>query len=173
MILTFSRGFKKYSKGLRSKPSTPKDSSSTSHEIDKDSREVDPDSFDEFDSDTPAVPTTELLLSETENTDQKLVYQTPSQVLDSAIQTISFESQGALGRDFNAITTNLFPEFNQISSEFVAVDKNLSVKFEATSGEALVIAWDTDNTTSSGDVAGSSQAGLLQNTASTSTSGGE
>ena len=78
-----------------------------------------------------------------------------------------------MGRDFNAITTNLFPEFNQISSEFVAVDKNLSVKFEATSGKALVTAWDTDNTTSSGDVAGSSQASLLQNTASTSTSGGE
>ena len=173
LFLTFSLGFKKYSKGLRSEPSTPKDFSSTSHEIDKDSGEVDPDSSDEFDSDTPAVPTTELLLSETENTDQKLVYQTPSQVLDSAIQTVSFESQGALGRDFNAITTNLFPEFNQISSEFVAVDKNLSVKFEATSGEALVTAWDTDNTTSLGDVAGSSQAGSLQNTTSTSTSGGE
>ena len=78
-----------------------------------------------------------------------------------------------MGRDFNATTTNLFPEFNQISSEFVAVDKNLSVNFEATSGEALVIAWDTENTTSSGDVAGSSQAGSIQNTASTSTSGGE
>ena len=78
-----------------------------------------------------------------------------------------------MGRDFNAITTNLFPEFNQISSEFVAVDKNLSAKFEATSREALVIAWDTDNTTSSGDVAGSSQASSLQNTTSTSTSGGE
>ena len=173
LFLTFSPGFKKYSKGLRSEPSTPKDSSSTSHEIDKDSGEVDPDSSDEFDSDTPAVLTTELLLSETENTDQKLVYQTPSQVLDSAIQTISFESQGALGRDFNAITTNLFLEFNQISSEFVAVDKNLFVKFEATSGEALVTAWDTDNTTSSGDVAESSQASSLQNTVSTSTSGGE
>ena len=58
-----------------------------------------------------------------------------------------------MGRDFNAITTNLFPEFNQISSEFVAIYKNLSVKFEATSGEALVTAWDTDNTTSSRDVA--------------------
>ena len=78
-----------------------------------------------------------------------------------------------MGRDFNAITTNLFPEFNQISSEFVAIDKNLSINFEATSGEALVTAWDTDNTTSSGDVAESSQAGSLQNTASTSTSGGE
>ena len=79
-----------------------------------------------------------------------------------------------MGRDFNAITTtNLFPEFNQISSEFVAVDKYLSVKFEATSGKALVTAWDTNNTTSSGDIAGSPQASLLQNTASTSTSGGE
>ena len=78
-----------------------------------------------------------------------------------------------MGRDFNAITTNLFPEFNQISSELVAVDKNLSIQFEATSGKALVTAWDTDNTTSSGDVAGSSQASLLQNTNSTSTSGGE
>ena len=114
-----------------------------------------------------------LLLSETRNTDQKLVYQTPSQVLDSAIQTVSFESQGALGRDFDAITTNLFPEFNQISSEFVAIDKNLSAKFEATSEKALVTAWDTDNTTSSGNMEGSSQASLLQNTASTSTSGGE
>ena len=74
LFLTFSPGFKKYSKGLRSEPSTPRDSSSTSHKIDKDSGEVDPDSSDEFDSDTPAVPTTELLLSETENTDQKLVY---------------------------------------------------------------------------------------------------
>ena len=161
MFLTFSRGFKKYSKGVRSEPSTPKDSSTTSHETDKDSREVDLDSSDEFDSDTPAVPTTELLLSETENNDQKLVYQTPSQVLDSAIQTITFESQGVLGRDFNAITTNLFLEFNQISSEFVAIDKNLSAKFEATSEKALVTAWDTDNTTSSGDVARSSQASSL------------
>ena len=108
MFLTFSPGFKKYSKGLRSEPSTQKDSSSTSHEIDKDSGEVDPDSSDDFDSDTPVVPTTELLLSETENTDQELVYQIPSQVLDLAIQTVSFESQGELGRDFNAITTNLF-----------------------------------------------------------------
>ena len=85
VFLTFSPGFKKYSKGVRSEPNTPKGSSSTSHEIDKDSGEVDLDSSDEFDSDTPAVPTTELLLSETENTDQKLVYQTPSQVLDSDI----------------------------------------------------------------------------------------
>ena len=78
-----------------------------------------------------------------------------------------------MGRDFNAITTNLFLEFNQISSEFVAVDKNLFAKFEATSEKALVTTWDTDNTTSSGDVARSSQASLLQNTASTSTSGGK
>ena len=61
-----------------------------------------------------------------------------------------------MGRDFNAITTNLFPKFNQISSEFVAVDKDLSIKFEATSGKVLVTDWDTDNTTSSGDMAGSS-----------------
>ena len=78
-----------------------------------------------------------------------------------------------MGRDFNAITTNLFPEFNQISSEFVAIDRNLSVKLEATSGKTLVTAWDLDNTTSSGDVTGSSQASLLQNTVNTSTSGGE
>ena len=99
VFLTFSPGFKKYSKGVHSEPNTPKDSSSTSHETDKDSGEVDPDSFDEFDSNTPAVPTTELLLSETGNTNQKLVYQTPSQVLDLAIQIVSFESQGVLGRD--------------------------------------------------------------------------
>ena len=173
LFLTFSLGFKKYSKGVRSEPNTPKGSNSTSHETDKDSGEVDPDSSNEFDSDILVVPTTELLLSETENIDQKLVYQTPSQVLDSAIQIVSFEGQGALGRDFNAITTNLFPEFNQISSGLVAVDKNLFVKFEATSGKVLVTDWDTDNTTSSGDVVGSSQANLLQNTASTSTSGGE
>ena len=173
VFLTFSPRFRKYSKGICSEPNTPKGSSSTSHETDKDSGEVDPDSSDEFDSDTPAVPTTEFLLFEIENIDQKLVYQTPSQVLDSAIQTVSFESQGALGRDFNAITTNLFPEFNQISSELVAVDKNLSVKFESTSGKVLVIDWDTDNTTSSRDVAGSSQASLLKNTANTSTSGEE
>ena len=78
-----------------------------------------------------------------------------------------------MGRDFNAITTNLFPEFNQTSSELVAVVRNLSVQFEATSGKALVTAWDTDNTTSSGNVAGSSQVSLLQNTISTSISGGE
>ena len=136
LFLTFSPGFRKYSKGVRSEPNIPKGSRSTSHETDKDFGEVDPDSSDEFDSDTPAVPITELLLSEAENTNQKLVYQTPSQVLDSAIQTVSFENQGALGRDFNAITTNLFPKFNQISGELVAVDKNLSVK--ATSGKALV-----------------------------------
>ena len=76
-------------------------------------------------------------------------------------------------RDFNFITTNLFPEFNQISSELVAVDKNLFVQFKATSGKALVIAWDTDNTTSSRDMVGSSQASLLQNTTSTSTSGSD
>ena len=157
VLLTFSPAFKKYSKGVHSEPSTPKDSSSTSHETDKDSGEVDLHTSDEFDSDTPVVPTTELLLSETENIDQKLVYQTPSQVLDSAIQTVSFDSQGTLGRDFNNITTNLFLEFNQISSEFVNIDNNLS----ATSGNALVTAWDTDNTTSSGDVAGSSQTSLL------------
>ena len=76
-------------------------------------------------------------------------------------------------RDFNSITTNLFPEFNQISSELVAVDRNLSVQFEATSRKASITAWDTDNTTSSGDVAGSSLAGLFQNTISTSTSESE
>ena len=127
LFLTFSPGFRKYSKSVCSETNTPKGSSSTSHETDKDSGEVDPDSSDEFNSDTPAIPTMEPLLSETENTDQKVVYQTPSQVLDSAIQTVSYENQGVLGRDFNAITTNLFPEFNQISSELVAVDKNLSV----------------------------------------------
>ena len=71
VFLTFSPGFRKYSKGVRSEPNTPKGSSSTSHETDKDSGEVDPDSSNEFDSDTPPVPTTEI--SETENTDQKLV----------------------------------------------------------------------------------------------------
>ena len=40
VLLTFSPTFKKYSKGVRSEPSTPKDSSSTSHEADKDSGEV-------------------------------------------------------------------------------------------------------------------------------------
>ena len=69
MFLNFSPRFRKYFKGIRSEPNIPKGSSSTSHEIDKDSGEVDLDSSDEFDSDTPAVPTTELLLSETENTD--------------------------------------------------------------------------------------------------------
>ena len=113
------------------------------------------------------------MLSETEDTYQKVVHETPSQVLESAIQTISFETQWALERDFNSITTNLFPEFNQIRSEVVAIDKNLSVQFEATSGKALITTWDTDNITSSKDVVGSSQASLLQNTASTSISGGD
>ena len=76
-------------------------------------------------------------------------------------------------RDFNSITINLFLEFNQIRSELVAVDKYLSVQFEATSGKALITTLDTVNTTSSEDVAGSSQASLLQNTASTSTSGSD
>ena len=173
LFLTFSPGFKKYSKSVRSEPNTPKGSSSTSHETDKDSGEVDPDSSDEFNSDTLAIPTTESLLFETENTDQKVVYHTPSQVLDLAIQTISFEIQGVLERDFNSVTTNLFPEFNQISSELVAVDKNLSAQFKTTSGKALITAWDTDNTTSSKDVVGFSLASLLQNTASTSTSGSD
>ena len=75
------------------------------------------------------------MLSETEDTDRKVVYPTPSQVLDLAIRTISFETQRSLKRDFNSITINLFPEFNQIRSE-VVVDKNLSVQFEATSGKA-------------------------------------
>ena len=74
MFLTFSPGFRKYSKGIRSEPNTPKGSSSTSHETNKDSGEVDPDSSDEFDSDTPTVPITKLLLFETENIDQKLFY---------------------------------------------------------------------------------------------------
>ena len=88
----------------------------------------------------------EPLLSDTKDTDQKVVYQTSSQVLDSAIQTVSFEIQRVLERDFiSIITTNLFPEFNQIRSELVVVDKNLSLQFEATSGKALIIAWDTDN----------------------------
>ena len=113
------------------------------------------------------------MFSETEDTYQKVVYQTPSQVIESAIQTVSFETQGALERDFNSITTNLFPEFNQIRSEVVAIDKNLSVQFEATSGKALITTWDMDNITSSEDVVGSSQASLLQNIASTSISGGD
>ena len=171
MFLTFSPGFKKYSKSVRSKPNTPKGSSSTSHETDKDSGEVDLDSSDEFNSDTPAIPTTESLLFEIEDTDRRVEYQTPNQVLDSAIQTISFETQGVLERDFNSVATNLFPDFNQIRSELVVVDENLFVQFEATSGKALITAWDTNNTTSLGDVAGSSQASLLQNTTSTSTSG--
>ena len=69
MVLTFSPGFKKYSKSIRSEPNTPKGSSSTSHETNKDSGEVDPDSSNEFNSDTPAIPTTEPLLSETEDSD--------------------------------------------------------------------------------------------------------
>ena len=62
-------------------------SSSTSHGIDKDSGEIELESSDEFGytSDTSIIQTTESLLSETEDTDQKVVYQTPSQVLDSAI----------------------------------------------------------------------------------------
>ena len=78
------------------------------------------------------------MLPETKDTDQKVVYQTPSQVLDLAIQTVSFETQGVLERDFNSITTNLFPEFNQIRSELVVVDKNLFVQFEAISGKAVI-----------------------------------
>ena len=176
MFLTFFPGFKRYSKSICSEPNTSRGSSSTSHKTDKDSEEIEPNSSDEFNynSDTPAIQTTKSLLFKTEDTDQKVVYQTPSQVLDSAIQTVSFETQGALERDFNSITTNLFLEFNQIRSEVVAVlDKKLSVQFEATSGKALITTWDMENTTSSEDVARSSQASLLQNTASTSTSGGD
>ena len=175
MFLTFFHGFKRYSKSVYLESNTPRGSSSTSHNTDKDSGEIDPDSSNElnYNSNTPAIQTMESLFSETEDTDQKVVYQTPSQVLDSAIQTVSFEIQGALERDFNSITTNLFPEFNQIRSEVVAVDKNLSIQFEATSEKALITTWDMDNTTSSEDVAGSSQASLLQNSTSTSTSGGD
>ena len=106
-------------------------------------------------------------------TDQKVVYQTPSQVLDLAIQIVSFETQGSLERDLNSIAANLFPDFNQIGGEVIAIDKNLSVHFETTSEQVLTITWDTDNTTSSEDVVESSQASFLQNTASTSTSGGD
>ena len=175
LFLTFSPRFKRYSKSVCSEPNTPRGSSFTSHETDKDSGEIDPGSSDEFayNSDTPIIQTIESLLSETEDTYQKVVHETPSQVLKSAIQTISFKTQGALERDFNSITTNLFPEFNQIRSEVVAIDKNLSIQFEATSGKALITTWDTDNITSSEDVVGSFQASLLQNTASTSTSGGD
>ena len=63
-------------------------------------------------------------------------------------------------RDFNSIAANLFPDFNQIGSEVIAVDKNLSVQFEATSGKALITTWDMDNITSSEDVVESSQANL-------------
>ena len=100
LFLTFSLGFKKYSKSVRLEPNTPKGSSSTLHETNKDSGEVDLESSDEFNSDTPAIPTTKSLLSETENTDEKVVYQTPSQVLDSAIQTVSFETPGDIGKRF-------------------------------------------------------------------------
>ena len=175
MFLTFSPRFRRYSKSDRSEPNTPRDSSSTSHGTDKDSREIEPASSDDFayNSDTLVIQTTESLLSETEDTDQKIAYQIPSQVLDSAIQTVSFENQRALDRDFNSITTNFFSDFNQIRSEVVVVDKNLSIQFEAINGKALITTWDMDNTTSSEDVVGSSQASLLQNTASTSTNEGD
>ena len=74
LYLTFSPGFKKYSKSVCSEPNTPKGSSSISHETDKDSGEVDLDSSDEFNSDTPAIPTTESLLSKTEDIDRKVEY---------------------------------------------------------------------------------------------------
>ena len=81
------------------------------------------------------------MLSEAKDTDQKVVYQTPSQVLDSAIQTVSFETQGSLERDFNSIVANLFLDFNQIVSKVIAIDKNLSVHFETISGQALTTTW--------------------------------
>ena len=163
LFLTFSPRFKRYSKSVRSEPNTPRGSSSTSHRTNKDSGEIEPKSLDEFGytSDTPLIQTTKSLLSETEDTYQKVVYQTPSQVLDIAIQIVSFESQGSFQRDFNSIPANLFPDFNQIGSEFIAVNKNLFVQFEATSGKALITTWDMDNTTSLEDVVGSSQASLL------------
>ena len=76
-------------------------------------------------------------------------------------------------RDFNFIAANFFPDFNQIGGEVIAIDKNLSVHFETTSGQALTTTWDMNNTISLEDVIKSSQASLLQNTSSTSTSGGD
>ena len=70
LFLTFSPRLKKHSRSVCSEPNTPKGSSSASHEIVKDSGEVDLDSFDEFNSDTHAIPTTKPLLFEIEDTDQ-------------------------------------------------------------------------------------------------------
>ena len=87
LFLTFSPNFKRYSKSDHSEPSTPRRSSSTSLGSDKDFGEIQSESSNEFGytSDTPVIQTIESLLSKTKETDQKVVYQTPSQVLDSAI----------------------------------------------------------------------------------------
>ena len=57
-------------------------------------------------------------------------------------------------------------------SEVIAVDKNLSVDFETSTGQALTTTWNMDNTISSKDVIESSQASFSQNISSTSTSEG-
>ena len=95
LFLIFSPKYKKHKKGVRSEPSTPRDSSSNSRESDKESGDVKPESSDElgYISDTPIIHKIESLSSEFEETDQKVLYETPSQFLDSAIQIVSIELQ--------------------------------------------------------------------------------
>ena len=100
------------------------------------------------------------MFSETTETDLLVLYQAPTQVLDLAIQIVSFETQGFLERDFNSVAANLFPDFNQVVSEATVKNKDLPSHFETAIEQVLVTTWNTDNTPSPKNAVGSSQTSL-------------
>ena len=72
-----------------------------------------PEAFDEFGytSDTPLFHKPKSLFSETKEIDQKTLFETPRQFLDSAIQSTSLETQGSLGTNFRSTSTTIFTNF--------------------------------------------------------------
>ena len=153
LFLTFSPKYKKYKKGVYSEPSTPS-SSSNSRKSDKESGDVKPKSSNElgYISDTPIIHKTESLSSDFEETDQKVLYETPSQFLDSAIQTVSIEPQGSLETDFQTTVTNLFPNFNQVVSEDSITYSSLLLYYRSLIGQISRVDWHKENTTLEKDV---------------------
>ena len=174
LFLTFSPKYKRYKKGIHSEPSTPRGFSSNSKKSDKEFGEVKLESSDDlgYISDTPIIYKTKSLSSKFEETDQKVLYETPSQFLDSAIQTVSIEPQGSLETDFQTTLTNLFPNFNQVVSEDFITSSNLPIHFGSLTGQISLVDWHKENTTPEKDVVRSFPFSSSDITSSTSNSEG-
>ena len=125
-----------------------------------------------YTSNTPIIHKTKSLSSEFEETDQKVLYETSSQFLDSAIQTVSIEPQGSLEIDFQTTITNFFPNFNQVVSEDFITNSNLPIHFGSLTGQISLVDWHKENITPKKDVVGSFPSSLSDTTSGTSNNEG-